>query len=298
MIFPEESNQTGGGRPMGPDYWDIAAKLGFMDRTGIAQSVLSLGNPWLDPIPPEEAVTMARALNEDLAALEKATTGRLVGLGVLPSGDLDAATREIAWIARQPGLHGIISGPRICGWRLDSRELEPIWAALASTRVVLFLHPHYAAALAELDGYGHSLPIALGFPFETTIALARLVLAGVLERHPALRILAAHGGGTAPFLAGRLDAGWRSDEQAQRFLVRAPSESLKRLYFDAVVYHARALKTVTDLVGAERVAFGTDHPFSIADPAANLSAVGELTDPGRRAILGETARQLFELRSL
>jgi len=120
----------------------------------------------------------------------------------------------------------------------------------------------------------------------------------VLERYPPLRIMAAHGGGTAPFLAGRLDAGWRSDEQARRFLVRAPSESLKQLYLDAVVYHARALRTVTDLVGAERVAFGTDHPFSIADPVANLSAVGELSEPVRTAILGGTARQLFELRSL
>ncbi len=297
VIFPAEGKQAGGGRPMGPEYWDAQAKLDFMDRVGISQAVFSLGNPWLDPIPARESVKLARVLNAEFASLERSTNGRAAGLGVLPSGDIDAAVVEIERIADEGALRGIISGPRICGLRLDSPDLEQVWLALSRRRIVLFLHPHYAAALEELDGYGHSLPIALGFPFETTIALARMVFGGVLERHPSLRIMAAHGGGTIPFLAGRLDAGWRSDEQARRSLASAPSESLRRLYLDAVVYHPRALRAVMDLVGAERAAFGTDHPFSIADPVANLSAAGGLSAQDRGAILGGTARQLFQLKS-
>ncbi len=296
IIFPEEAQQRGGGRPMGAEFWDIAAKLAFMDEFGIDRSVVSLGNPWLDPIDPDESVVLARELNEEFARLEPTTNGRITALGVLPSGDAEAAVGEIEWIAHQPGLRGIISGTRICGMNLDSPSLEPLWATLAAHQLVLFIHPHYAAALPDLGGYGHGLPVALGFPFETSIAVTRLALAGILERHPDLRVLAAHGGGTLPFLAGRIDAGWRSDPQTRARLRSQPSDSFRRLYLDAVVYHERALCAAVDLVGADQVAFGTDHPFSVADPSANLAAVRALSRPEmQEQVLGGAASRLFRM---
>jgi predicted TIM-barrel fold metal-dependent hydrolase len=296
IIFPEEAEQAVGGRLMGPEFWDIGEKLTFMDRFGIERSVVSLGNPWLDPLDPPESIALTRAVNEEFARLEGETAGRLVGLGALPNADAPAVVQEIEWIADQHGLRGIITGTRMAGERLDSPSLEPIWEALSARQLVVFIHPHYAAALSDLAGFGHGLPVALGFPFETSIAVTRLALSGVLDRHPALRILVAHGGGTVPFLAGRVDAGWRSDPQARARLETPPSESFRRLYLDAVVYHERALNATLDLVGMDHVSFGTDHPFSVADPQANLDAVLALTDRmAQGRVLGDAAGRLFRM---
>ena len=297
IIFPDEAKEPGGGRLLGPEFWDIQAKLTFMGEFGIDRSIVSLGNPWLNPFEPEESARLARELNTGFARLQQDTKGRIAALGVLPNANIEAAICEIEWIADQPGLRGIVTGTKIVGFSLDSPELDPLWTAIADHQLVLFVHPHYAAAISDLGGFGHGLPVALGFPFETTIALTRLTLAGALERHPDLRILAAHGGGTLPFLAGRVDAGWRSDPQARTRLRSHPSDSLRHLYLDAVVYHERALRTAIDLVGADHVAFGTDHPFSVADPEANLSAIKALSEPAvQEQILGGAAGQLFRMK--
>lgn len=296
VIFPDEDREDGsGGRPMGPEYWDVAEKLAFMNRFGISQTVVSLGNPWLDPFDVLESLDAARSLNGELADLGAETGGRLVGMGVLPT-DVDDAVDVAAEVAEDRRLAGIVAGPRICGRPLDHEELEPLWMELQRSGVPLLLHPHYAVAVEELRGFGHAFPVSMGFPFETTIALARLVFAGVLDRHPELRLVGSHGGGTLPYLAGRLDAGWASDPSVRLRLTHPPSHDLSRLYLDGVLYHARAMRAAADLVGAEKMVFGTDHPFSVADPKANLDAVHEAFGAEERAwVLAGAARRLFDL---
>ena len=296
VIFPEEDRPDGkGGRPMGPEYWDVTEKLAFMDRFGIAQTVVSLGNPWLDPFTPEDSLAAARMLNIELGDLQAATEGRITGMGVLPIR-LDDAIGVAEEIAGAASLGGVVSGPRICGMTLDDEALEPLWAELERSGSPLLIHPHYAAAIEDLRGFGHALPVALGFPFETTIALARLVFAGVLVRHPGLRVVGSHGGGTLPYLAGRLDAGWASDPSVKERLPHAPSTDLARLYVDSVLYHPRSMRTAADLVGCHKMMFGTDHPFSVADPEANLDAIEvAFTDDDRLFVLHGTARGLFDL---
>jgi len=291
VIFPGEA-----GRPMGPEYWEVDRKLAFMDEFGIGQTVVSLGNPWLDPFGPEEAPELARTANAYFAGLEEETRGRIVGLGVLPQHNLDAAVRTVAEVAATPGLHGVVNGCLVCGRTLDDPDLEPLWEALEELQLPLLLHPHYVVGREALEGFGHAFPVSLGFPFETTVALARLVFAGVLRRRPRLTIVAAHGGGAFPFLAGRLDAGWRSDASVRERLSEPPTEALGSLSVDALVYHRAALLAASALVGVERMAFGTDHPFSVADPGANLRAIDEtFTGAERLAVRAESARRLFSL---
>jgi aminocarboxymuconate-semialdehyde decarboxylase len=296
VIFPEEDRDDGtGGRPMGPEYWDVAEKLAFMDRFGIGQTLISLGNPWLDPFDVEDSLGAARTLNAELAEMQQATGGRIIGMGVLPTG-IDDAVVVASETAASASLVGIVAGPKICGRTLDDEALEPLWDELGTSGLPLLIHPHYAAAVEELRGFGHAFPVALGFPFETTIALARLVFAGVLGRHPGLRIVGSHGAGTLPYLAGRLDAGWASDSRVKDRLPYRPSEDLARLYVDCVLYHPRAMRAAADLVGATKMAFGTDHPFSVADPEANLDAIDvAFTGDDRVAVLHRTARDLFDL---
>jgi len=291
VIFPGES-----GRPMGPDYWDVERKLLFMDRVGIDQTLVSLGNPWLDPFGADEAPELARVANAYFSGLEAETQRRIVGLGVLPQHDVAAAARTVAEAAATRGLYGLINGCRMCGRTLDDPALEPIWNALEETRLPLLLHPHYVVGQDALDGFGHAFPLALGFPFETTVAIARLVFAGVLRRHPRLTVVAAHGGGTLPYLAGRLDAGWSSDASVHDRLPEPPTQSLGNLVLDALVYHRGALLAASALVGVERMAFGTDHPFAVADPEMNLRAIDEtFTGNDREAVRAESARRIFSL---
>jgi predicted TIM-barrel fold metal-dependent hydrolase len=297
IIFPEEDDPVSpGGRAIGDSFWSVEAKLAFMDDHGISRTVLSVGNPWLDPFRGPESLAQAAAVNEEMGSLEERTGGRIAGLGVLPNATVEDAASVVRSIAGNPLLRGIVTGPRVCDRTLDDEELEPLWEALDDTRLPWLLHPSDGAALSDIEGFGHSLPIALGFPFETTIAVTRFVFAGVLERHPQIRLVASHGGGTLPFLAARLDAAWRSDAAAQKRLTTPPSTSLARLHLDAVTYHGRALSAASDLAGG-KLAFGTDHPFPVADVEANITAIddtfAEAADRDR--VRSGHAEQLFEL---
>lgn len=297
VIFEEEQAAgPGGGRPFDQTYWDLGEKLSFMDRNGIERTIVSLGNPWLDPFTGEESVDLARGLNEEMGSYEAATDGRVSAMGLLPANDVASAVTVAEEVAGTPGLRGIITGQRIAGFRLDDPALDPLWAVLEDRKLPLLVHPHYSAAADQLTGFGHALPVAVGFPFETTIALARLVLAGVLHRYPGLRVIASHGGGTLPFLAGRLDSGWRSDPTIHDRLPYLPSRDLSKLYVDSILFHERALHAAADLVGIRQIAYGTDHPFSIADPATNLAALTSAFDEGAAEQVGNrTATEIFGL---
>ena len=291
VIFPGEP-----GRVMDAEYTDLARKLAFMDANGIDQSVVSLGNPWLDPLTDMDTVALARALNDEFAALRAETGGRVVGMGVLPAGDVGDAAEVAREIAESDDLFGVATGTRPCGLQIDDERLDPLWSALESAGLPVLIHPHYGLGTQELLGYDHSLPVGLAFPFETTAAVARLVFGGTFERFPALRIVASHGGGTLPFLAGRLDAAWQSDPAVHDRLPVPPSTRLRGLFLDALTYHPRAMRATADLVGAGRMAFGTDHPFSVADPGANLAGVREAFDGSDLdAVLSGSAIDYFGL---
>lgn len=296
VIFPEEEDPNHGGRVINEDYWSLESKLAYMDRFSIDTTLLSLGNPWLDPFDAVEGLEIARQFNEDFATLGSRTNGRILGMGALPGTGVENVVAIIEEIADTDNLFGAITGTRLAGYTFDAPELDPVWSALERTGLPLLVHPHYGIALDELEGFGHAMPVAVGFPLETTVCLARLVYAGVLHRYPGVRLIGSHGGGTIPYLAGRLDAGWASDPGLVDRMPTPPSEVLDRLFLDAVLYHPRALQAAADLVGTDHMMFGTDHPFSIADPAANISAIQDAF--GSRdaiSVLAESAVKLYAM---
>lgn len=216
-------------------------------------------------------------------------------MGALPVGSLEAAVTVADEIAATETLYGLVVGTRICGNTFDDPELNPLWSVLERARTPIFVHPHHTAAAEDLEGFGHAFPVGIGFPFETTIALSRLVYGGVLQQFPNLQFIASHGGGTIPFLAGRLDAAWKSDPSVHERLPNLPSLDLAKLSYDAVLYHKGAMQATADLVGTGRMAFGTDHPFSVADPSSTIDALSVFNEVEREAVLAETARSIFGL---
>lgn len=293
VIF-EEEHSPGGGRRFGPEYSSAAAKLAYMDRHGIDVSVISLGNPWVDFMAPAEATAWAARLNDELDTL-CADQPRLRAFGVLPLQDVAAACEEVERLLARPCLVGAIIGTRPGGRHLDDPTLEPFWATAERLGLPLFVHPHYTVGADWLGGYGHALHLALGFTFETTTAIARLVLGGVLDRHPGLTLILAHGGGTLPYLVGRLEACLAVDPQAARHLRRPFSTYLAQMYFDALVYRPASVTCALDLAGGSHLLFGSDHPFGISDPDACLQAIAEAAPAQAEAIRGANAAHLLGL---
>jgi aminocarboxymuconate-semialdehyde decarboxylase len=263
IILPDEEadGSTTAGRPIGSEFYEVSRKLAFMDHHGIAISVVSSANPWIDFVEPAGAPMMAAELNQDLEAMCAASGGRLYGFGVLPLQQPEACAPELERIAGYPHMRGVIIGSAGRGQGLDDPGFEPIWQAAAKHGLFVFVHPHYGIGHQLFPDTGHALLLALGFPFETSIAVARLILRGALERHPALKLLIAHAGGTLPFLAGRLDSCVKNDISKDFGLPKPFSHYLRQCWFDAIAYHPPALAALTAFADPAKIMFGTDHPF-------------------------------------
>ncbi|OGE57925.1 hypothetical protein PENARI_c001G12175 [Penicillium arizonense] len=279
------------GRPVDSSYSDINVKLTFMQQHGIDSSVISLANPWLDFLDPSEAQEWARRINDDLeetcASINQSNNpdknlplkGRssLFAFAVLPlsAPGPDIIVDEIKRLKSLPHIRGVIMGTSGLGNGLDDEKLGPIWAALEETQLLLFLHPHYGLPNEAFGGaevtsrYGHVLPLALGFPLETTIAVTRMLLSRVFDKFPRLQLLLAHSGGTLPFLAGRIESCIMHERNfvENGGVVPGPQRSIwevlkTNIFLDAVVYGVAGLKAAATVGGGtDRLMFGTDHPF-------------------------------------
>lgn len=262
------------GRPLTKHYSSLAQKIHFMDTHRIDISVISLANPWLDFLPPGESGGIAQSVNDEFSGMCAQHPGRLFFFGTLPlTAPLATIQASIAQLRGLRYCRGVILGTSGLGRGLDDPELVPIFRALAEAGLTVFLHPHYGLP-NEVWGpraageYGHVLPLALGFPMETTIAVARMYLAGVFDEVPGLRMILAHSGGTLPFLAGRIEScvlhdGHLVREGKVHARRRTVWEVLRsQVYLDAVIYSEVGLKSAIEASGgADRLMFGTDHPF-------------------------------------
>lgn len=296
VIFPEEEADPRIGREITNEWRTVEGKTDFMDANGIARAMISLGNPWLEPFDGTTATDLTRQVNKEMGELEEVTSGRLVGLGALPATSVEAALDETRHIDDHPSLRGLVTGPRIAQRELDDPALEPLWDELEKRRLPVLLHPQDGVALEHLEGFGHVLPVGIGFPMETTVAVCRLIFAGVLHAHPDLRLVVSHGGGTLSSLVGRLDAAWLSDNVARRQLPEPPSHSIRRLYVDAITYAPGPLRAAMEMVGTDKIMFGTDHPFSIENTDATIAAIEQTLESGsQQALFAGTANDLFRL---
>lgn len=296
VIFAVEDTGSGPrGRPIDASYSTIEAKLAWMTEHQIVHSVVSLGNPWYDFLPPDEAPVFARRINDILLEAVRRHPERLSCLCALPVQDLTAALAELDRVIHA-GARGIILSTRPGGLRLDDRRLWPLFERLHAYRCPVLLHPHATIGGEDLAGYDHGLPLVFGFPFETTVAVARLILSGALDAFPHLTVIAAHAGGTLPYLAGRLNTWYASVEG--KWLPHRPSAYLARLYYDVLTYSPPAVRCVLDMGGPGRLLFGTDHPFGIADVDAVRASldIHDLDTTDRHRIAYLNAIDLFGLR--
>jgi aminocarboxymuconate-semialdehyde decarboxylase len=286
------------GRPYGPitrHYHETQPRLRDMDKAGVDVQVLSLNPPMVYWADAALGTMLARGYNDELAATVAACPGRLAGLATVPLQDVPAATEELDRSIRQLGLRGVYIGSHVAGKDLDHPDFLPFFARAEALRAPVFIHPIDVLGGERVRSY--YLHNGLGNPFDTAVAASRLILGGVLDRFPRLQVCLAHAGGALPYLIGRLDRVYRVRKEAREGARRAPTAYLRRFCYDTITHHAPALQYLIGLVGADRVALGSDYRFDMGslDPAGPVRALRRLSGGDRSAILGGVARKLLKL---
>ena len=273
-----------------PSLTTVAQRLADMDAAGVDVQVVSPSpshyHYWAGP---ELAAQVCKAANRGVAEVVAQAPERLVGLGLVPLQHPDLCVAALD-AALDVGLKGVEISSFAPSVELSDPLLDTFWARAAATGAVVFLHPFGCSLDERLDRF--YLANTVGQPVENAVALSHLIFGGVLDRHPELRVVAAHGGGYLPTYLGRSDHAWRVRPEAKG-CAEAPSTYLRRMWFDSLVHTPEALRALVAAVGADRVVLGSDHPFDmgVPDPVARLDAAG-LDPAARAAIAGGTARTL------
>jgi aminocarboxymuconate-semialdehyde decarboxylase len=279
--------------PILPKLLDPAVRLSDMDSSGIGVQVVSPSpSHYHDWAEPALATEIYQAAHEGLAALLAVAPGRLRGLGLAPLQDTAVAIAALDH-ALDHGLLGVEISTHCPGRELSDPALEPFWAHAALRGAVIFVHPFGCTLDERLRPW--YLGNIVGNPTETTVALSHLIFSGVLDRHPGLRIVAAHGGGYLPTYLGRSDHGWAVRSESHECADK-PSSYVRRLWFDSLVHSPLVLRHLVETVGADRVMVGSDYPFDMGtdDPIGALTAAG-LSDVDYQAVRSGTAMALFGL---
>ena len=237
---------------------------------------------------------LSRLQNEHVAAMCAANPQAFSGLGTLPMTAPDLAIATATHGVESLGLKGFQIDTRAGAMELSDPALDPLWARLDKLDTAVMLHP-----LGFSDGMRLSpffMVNTVGNPMEEVIAANHLILGGVLDRHPGLRIKIVHGGGFYPFLIGRLDHAWKRRPEVRKLTAEPPSAYLTRMWYDTVVFDPAILRMLVSLVGAERVMLGSDYPFDMGDmdPLGMLESCGFSAEDTAQ-IASRTARDFFRL---
>jgi aminocarboxymuconate-semialdehyde decarboxylase len=272
---------------------DIAYRDEVMAREGVDRQVLSLTTPGTHIETPSRAVTLARIVNDAFAAIARDRGTRFAGLATLPLNAPSAAARELERAVRASGLPGAMLFGNVNGVPLSDESLWPVYEAADALETVLYIHPTHPAGVEAMMEYW-LMPL-VGFLFDTTLAAARLVFSGVVDRFPRIRWVLGHLGGAIPYIAERLDRGYEAFSECRARITRPPSQYLKEFYYDTVNFDPAALGLAVRFAGSERLLAGSDYPHRIGSLRAMRESVAALDiSPAERAgILGGNAARLF-----
>ena len=271
---------------------DLAYREKVLAAEDVDRQVLTLTTPGTHVEAPARAAALARLVNDALAEAVRSSP-RFAALATLPLNDPAAAVEEFERATGRLGLPGAMLFSNVNGVPLADRRYWPLYEAADARGAVLYIHPTNPAAVDAMHSYW-LMPL-VGFLFDTTLAAAHLVFSGVAARFPRIRWVLAHLGGAIPYLAERLDRGYRAFGECREHIDRPPSEYLRTFYYDTVNFDPRALRLAIEFAGPERLLAGSDYPHKIGSlraMRASLEALGLPADV-TAAILGGNAERLL-----
>jgi aminocarboxymuconate-semialdehyde decarboxylase len=277
-----------------PKLTRVEQRLADMDAMGVDIQVLSPSPTqyyyWAER---DVAELLVKVQNEYVAELCAQHPKRFLGLGTLALQHPELAVQQLEHALGGLGLKGVEISTSVNGEELDAELLKPFWKKAEELKAIVFIHPFGTTLGSRVSS--HYLSNIIGQPLETTIALSHLIFSGVLDRHPALRIVAAHGGGYLPSYCGRSNHGHAARPEARVSAPQLPLHYLRKIWFDTLVYEPEALRHLVNVVGASQLLVGTDYPFDMGhyEPHDLLARTGDLTEPEMAAILGKNAAALL-----
>lgn len=271
---------------------DLEERIRAMDEAGVDMHAFSLTTPGVHIESRERGIELARLVNDEFAAAVERHPGRFAALAALPLQDPDASVVELE---RAVGLghRGVLLFSNINGRTLDEEAYFPLFEKIAELDIPAFIHPTNPSELGQLADY--RLTALMGFQFDTTAAVTRLIFAGVLERLPTLKLVVGHLGGTIPFMAERVERGYEVYPECREHISRPPSEYFRRIYIDTVNFNPAALRLGLDFAGPDRIVFGSDYPHQVGYIDRALNAVRDMpvSEAERARILGGNAASLL-----
>ncbi len=279
------------------EWFDLDKQLEYLDGLGHQFDVILSIGPFsvaFSDMPLEEGRDYALMWNEAMADAQKRYPGRVWASAAVPLQDTRAAIETVDDAVNRLGLMGVnLPGSVGADARIDAERLEPFYAHVEKLGLPLFLHPTDVIFQDMLDGYDGALHLSLGRVIEVSVAAMRLILSGVMERHPGLKVVMSHTGGSLPYQAGRMD---KNSKAAK--LPRPVQDYMKRMFTDTVSPHSAGMRFAIDYYGIDHVMYGTDYPCW--DPAACLKLLEDvtLTAAEKQKLFYDNARRIFGLKDL
>jgi len=279
-----------------PKMESLDERIADMDRMGVDVQAVSISPYqyyyWSEP---EVGRDVSKLINNDLADAISKKPDRLVGLGTVPLQNTEMAIEELKRCVNELGFRGIEINSQISGEEISSPRLEPFWAMVEELDIVVFIH---TAGFSHPDRLkDHYFINLIGHPIEATLAISRLIFDGIMENHPGLKIVVAHGGGFLPAYSGRMDHAYRARKDVREGLPELPTDYLKRFYFDTMVFEPDQLKYLIEKFGPDHILLGTDYPYDMGehDPLALINKVEGLNEFDCSSICGGNAQKLLKI---
>ena len=278
---------------MGDALANAEQRIAEMDRLGIDIQVLSLAAANVLRLDEETEIELAAIANDGLAEVADKYPDRFSCLATLPLQNVPAAVCELQRSVERLGMRGAIIGANIFGTPLSDERFSPVFEMLDRFRLPVLLHPTIPPGVEQMGEY--NLESSVGYLFDTTLAAARLVFSGVLERFPNIPFVVPHLGGVIPFIHARADNAFSLRADCRKHISVPPSHYYRKLYFDSVSSNFLALSYTIDFVGVDRIVFGTDFPHVIGgEPKKLLVMLEDLSEETKQAIWSENAMRILD----
>lgn len=275
-------------------HFDYGLRIREMDAAGIDVAIVSLTCPnvyWGD------AATSALAAcesNDSMAEAQATYSGRIRWFTSLPWEHPELAVAELKR-THANGAVGVMVLANIAGRDLIDPQFEPVWQAIDDLALPVLVHPTDPQGAPHMGIGPHNLFWSVGFTYDTTLAVSKMIFDGFLDRYPQLKIIASHGGGTLPYLVGRLDKADEVEFDHLRKMKRKPSDYLRHIYYDSITYSPQALAFLVSVAGASQVMLGTDWPHRVHEAPVARAKLGVLSSDAQAAVASANARSLFNL---
>jgi aminocarboxymuconate-semialdehyde decarboxylase len=277
-----------------PGHLDYDLRIEAMDANKIDVAIVSLTCPNCYWGGEATSIEVARQSNDSMAAAQRKYPGRIFWFTSLPWEYPARAVEELKRTCDN-GASGVMVLANVSGRSLTDPFFDPVWQEIDRRALAVLVHPTDPPGADMMDMGKYDLSWAVGFMADTTLCFARMIFDGFLDLYPRLKLIASHGGGTLPYLVGRFDKGDEVELPSRRKVKARPSVYLKRIYYDCITYDLGALRYLIDVVGADRVLYGTDYPHQVHDMAGAFANTGALSADACQAIRCNNAKRVFGL---